>query len=87
MKQEHIKIKNVEYLLWQFDSPDEREEYINYNDYEVSYMCKGENIKSELNLTDDEYLAFMKDVRNTDLDSIYCNVESFNPELALLFQI
>lgn len=87
MKQEYIRIKHVDYLLWQFDSPDEREEYVNYNDHEVSYKCKGEDIKTDLKLTDDEYLSFIRNVGDTDLKSIYCNVESFNPKLSLIFQI
>lgn len=87
MKQEHIRIKHVDYLLWQFESSEEREEYVNYIDYEVSYKCKGENIITELNLTEDEYLAFIQGLRNSELDSIYQKTESFNPQLALIFEI
>lgn len=88
MKQESIIIKTTSLLLWQFDSVEDREEWINYNDYEVSYKCKGEDVKESFKMTDDEYLSFIYTVSDAghfwDFPS---KRENFNPQLTLIFEI
>lgn len=88
MKQEPIRIKGNYYLLWQFDTLEDMEQYINYNDYEVSYKCKGEEIKKELKLDKDDFITFMCNLNQAGYywDSP-SKIENFNPKLTLIFDI